>query len=94
MHMLPVLAHRIRERRKAGDMSQTEFAHSINELRSDYPGMRPVTQRMVTLWERGECDISSKHLAAVARVLGVASDWLLGLSDELGGDETDEKPPC
>lgn len=32
--------------------------------------------------ERGEVDPTSRHVAAIARVLGVSSDYLLGLTDD------------
>src|SRR5689334_14217560 len=63
---------RLRERRKALGMSQGALASQVG-----------TNQGQISKFEKGESIPSSDVLAGLSRALDVASDWLLGLTDEI-----------
>jgi transcriptional regulator with XRE-family HTH domain len=77
---MSVQAQRLRERRKALGMSQQQLAKQIGS-----------NQAQISKYEQGDSDPTAEALAELSRALDVASDWLLGLTDELAPclNETD-----
>lgn len=73
-----IFASRIRELR--GQSSQSVFAHKIGTNCSSYSS-----------WERGVKVPLASQISHIASVMGVSSDWLLGLTDNPQGLTSDEK---
>jgi len=69
------LAARIRQRREALKMTQSELADLIDK---DY--------KSISRYEIGERVPSAVVLGELALTLGVTSDWLLGISDKMMPD--------
>ena len=66
------LGSRIREVRKASGMTQKGLSSIL-----------AVSQHAVWCWETGKMQPRPEHLAALAQVLGVSTDWLLGKSQAM-----------
>lgn len=63
-----ILAERLKERRKAVNMSQENLASAIN-----------CSYRSIQKWEDGQTIPRADMLLALAVALEVPTDWLLGL---------------
>ena len=67
------LGHRLRDRREARQLTQLDVAATLQ-----------VSPQAVSKWERGENAPDIIYLAALSRVLGTTTDWLLGRHDPAG----------
>jgi len=68
-----IIRKRIKECREATDLSQKELADLVD-----------VTPSAVNQYEKGEKTPSTETLIKLAKALGVATDYLLGASQEKG----------
>lgn len=75
---MPEFKDRIRELRKARDLTQTELAELM-----DFK-----TYTTVSKWESGDNLPRGKELKRLAEYFHVSSDYLLGLSDAVDGERT------
>ncbi len=77
-----VFATRLREIMKERGENQTTLA---DKLTSQYVAIQRQT---ISLYMNGQSKPDTERLTAIARVLNVSADWLLGLSDErsINGD--------
>lgn len=66
------LHERLRAVREDRDMSQADMAAALGTTKQQYGK-----------YERGEQEMTASRLAAVCRLLGVSSDYLLGLPQGL-----------
>jgi transcriptional regulator with XRE-family HTH domain len=64
---------RLKIRRQALNLSQEQLAE-----------LTGVNQPQVSRWELAQNDITGDTLGTLAQVLGVSTDWLLGLTNEEG----------
>ncbi len=71
MTSLENLGGRIRSRREERNLKQSEIASALQ-----------VSAQAVSKWERGENAPDISLLAHLAKLLGVTTDWLLGLYEE------------
>ncbi len=71
--MTPVeRGRRIKALREARNLTQEDVARAVG-----------VRARAVSAWERGERkDVSSTHLAQMAKIFGTTVDYILGLSSD------------
>ncbi|MBN1866331.1 helix-turn-helix domain-containing protein [Candidatus Sumerlaeota bacterium] len=69
--LLEDLGNRIRERREKRGLKQTDVANALQ-----------VSHQAVSKWERGENAPDIAILGALASLLGVSTDWLLGVDSE------------
>jgi transcriptional regulator with XRE-family HTH domain len=65
----PLLGERIAQARQAAGLTQAQLATKLG-----------TTQRVVTYWEREAAGIRADQLAALAKVLNVSADYLLGIA--------------
>ena len=77
-----IFAKRLTEAMKESDENQTTLAKKIS---SQYV---TIQRQTISLYMNGQSKPDTERLAAIARVLDVSADWLLGLSDEraINGD--------
>lgn len=68
-------AERLRNLREARGYTQDDLAELIG-----------TTRLQIYRWESGKHDPPSEAVAALAKVLGVSSDYLLGLSDSFNSN--------
>lgn len=64
---------RIRVAREINGISQTDFSHAMGHQKSTQP----------SLWEAGKRMVPPAEIATVAKVLGVTTDYLFGLTGDL-----------
>lgn len=69
--IVPLNAHRLRDLRKARDLTQTELGERIG-----------VSLKQVWRWEKGEGDPTGENLRLIARELAVTIDYLVDLTDD------------
>ena len=65
-----VFCERLKELRKEKKISQVELAKEIG-----------VGKSIISLWEKGECDITLSKAKTLAQFFGVTLDYLSGLED-------------
>lgn len=78
--MSDVFAKRLRAVRERRGLKQPHIAAVCKDPKTD----KAVTREAVSLWESGTTRPSIDHVAAIARLLKVSSDYLLGLTDHEG----------
>lgn len=64
---------RIRVAREINGISQTDFSHAMGHQKSTQP----------SLWEAGKRMVPPAEIATVAKVLGVTTDYLFGLTGDM-----------
>lgn len=67
---MPFRPDRLRDRLAAKKLSQTELSKEMH-----------TTQQHISSWIRGQKSPTANKLEQLARLLGVSSDWLLGLTN-------------
>lgn len=82
-----IVGRRVKHARESRSLTQEQCAKDVQtSLRHIYPGIEmEVDQSDISRIERGERPVWDYEVRAFSEVLGVSADWLLGLSDELGG---------
>ena len=65
-----ILGERIAEKRKESGLTQAQLAEKIN-----------VKREIINYWENGSRDIKAGSIVLLAKVLGVSTDFLLGIED-------------
>lgn len=79
------IGERIREARKALDISQAELARRVRR-----PGAeKPVDASTIKRWELGYTSLDAAYLAPLASALGCSTDWLItgeGAGPAITGD--------
>jgi transcriptional regulator with XRE-family HTH domain len=68
-----IWAQRLRSRRTELNISQEELADQVHS-----------NQATISRWENSQGEQSLELLVELARVLEASTDWLLGLTDEVG----------
>lgn len=74
---------RLKELRKMKNLSQTEFAESIN-----------MHQQQYSRYETGEREPQIKHIKRICQKHNVSADWLLALDTEEGSEESCNVEKC
>lgn len=82
-----VLAERIAEARDARGLSQGQLGIEVAKLVPDRD--EDYDQQLVSKWETDGAKPRLPALVAVAKVLGVSVDWLLGLTEHRSGLPSD-----
>ena len=67
---------RLKELRERSNLTQVEFASEIGMLQQQY-----------SRYEKGEREPQLKHIRKICRKFNVSADWLLGLDQQMEGDE-------
>ena len=83
-----IVNERVSKCRINNNWSQKEFGHRLSELS---PKENEVSQSMVSMWETRDRAISMVYLEPLSQLLGVTTDYLMGLTDDEQGLH-EEKP--
>ena len=75
--MTETFASRLRKEREAKKLTQQKMAEQLH-----------LTAVAYGAWERGENEPSIRNLVNICNILGVTSDWLIGLDDNIRRADT------
>ena len=76
-HMNKIFCDRLKDSRKEKELTQKQVAYYLGVVESCYAN-----------WEQGRTEPDTKTLAKLSKLYNVSADYLLGLSDEQGGNVT------
>lgn len=82
-----MFAERLRAVRKERGLKQPQIAAVCKDAKTG----EPITREAVSQWEKGATRPGFDHIAAVARLLKVSTDYLFGLTDQKSGLQVSEE---